>query len=298
MSKYYGNVVLVTGASSGIGKSIAEYLAHMGYRVYGTSRKVSDNGSKLQVEVNSSGLVKTSGTTAGQEDLNINSGFVKMIQMDVCNEESIKAAVEYILETEGELGIVINNAGIGIAGSIEDTSPQEAFLQFDTNFFGVHRVIRQVLPSMRKQGKGLIINISSVGAVFPIPFQGMYVASKAAIEAMSGTLRNELRPFGIKVSLVEPGDTKTGFTKNRVFVKAGENSVYADQSRKSIAIMEHDEENGPDPVVVARVVEKLINKKNPPVCVAVGLQYKLLVFFKRLVPKRFESYVVSKMYGI
>jgi len=186
---------------------------------------------------------------------------------------------------------------MGIAGSVEDTSSQEAFMQFDTNFFGMHRVVRQVLPSMRKRGRGLIINMSSVGAVFPIPYQSMYVASKAAIEGMSGSLRNELRSFGIKVALVEPGDTKTGFTGSRVFVKAGgDRSVYAEHSKKSIAVMERDESNGPEPIVVARVVGKIINRRNPPMCVAVGLQYKLLVFLKRLIPKELEAYIVSMMY--
>ena len=261
MSKYYGKVVLVTGASSGIGKAIAACLAGKGYIVYGES------------------------------------GPVKMLQMDVCSEESVKAAVEKVLELEGELGIVINNAGTGIAGSVEDTSSEEAMQQFDANFFGMHRVIRQVLPSMRKYGRGLIINISSVGAIFPIPFQSMYVASKAAVEGMSGSLRNELRPYGIKVAVVEPGDTKTGFTGSRQLVKAGgKGSVYSEQSGRSVAVMERDEMNGHDPAMVAKVVEKLVRRRNPPVCVVVGVKYKLLVFLKRLVPKTAESFVVSKMY--
>lgn len=280
MSKYYGKVVLVTGASSGIGKAVAEYLARKGYRVYGTSRKPQGPSAET-----------------GLPEADASGGFVKMLQLDVCSEESVKAAVEKVLEAEGELGIVINNAGIGIAGSVEDTSPREAFLQFDTNFFGIHRVIRQVLPSMRKQGRGLIINISSVGAVFPIPYQSMYVAGKAAVELMSGSLRNELRPFGIKVAVVEPGDTRTGFTGSRLFVEAGgEGSAYAGYSRKSIAVMERDETNGADPIAIAKVIGKIVRRRNPPVCVAVGFRYKLLVFLKRFVPKALESYIVSKMY--
>lgn len=289
MSRWYGSVVLVTGASSGIGKSIAQYLAQRGYRVYGTSRKPQavadiDNAYSEKYDRNNSG----SGTSAG---------FVQMLQMDVCSEESVKAAIEKVVELEGEIGIVVNNAGMGIAGSVEDTSSDEAFLQMDTNFFGVHRVIRQVLPYMRKAGRGLIVNMSSVGALFPIPYQSMYVAAKAAVEGMSGSLRNELKPFGIKVAIVEPGDTKTGFTGSRIFVEAGgDESAYSEYSRRSIAVMEHDEANGPDPVVVAKVVEKIITQKNPPVCVTVGIQYKLLVFLKRLIPKSLESFIVSQMY--
>jgi len=293
MNDYYGNVVLVTGASSGIGKSIAEYLAHKGYRVYGTSRKAESAsiliGNRSDDDTGDMGNMQIG---AGK-----NNGFLKMLQLDVCNEESVKAAVERILEAEGELGIVINNAGMGIAGSVEDTSHKEAFIQFDTNFFGMHRVVRQVLPAMRKNGRGLIINMSSVGAIFPIPYQSMYVASKAAVEGMSGALRNELRTFGIKVAMVEPGDTKTGFTGSRLFVEAGGvNSAYAEFSKNSIAVMERDEMNGTDPYAVAKVVGKIIRRRNPPVCVAVGFQYKLLVFFKRLMPRALETYIVSKMY--
>lgn len=293
MSKHYGNIVLVTGASSGIGKAIAEFLAQKGYRVYGTSRKANVIDSLPESSPNS----HIEDRSDNQVATNSAGGFLKMLQLDVCNEESVKAAVDRVLEAEGELGIVINNAGMGIAGSVEDTSQQEAFLQFDTNFFGMHRVVRQVLPSMRKHGRGLIINISSVGAVFPIPYQSMYVASKAAIEGMSGSLRNELRPFGIKVALIEPGDTKTGFTGSRLFVKAGgDSSAYTEYSKKSIAVMERDESNGPEPIVVAKVVGKIINRRNPPVCVAVGIQYKVLVFLKRLMPKALEAFIVSKMY--
>lgn len=298
MSKYYGNVVLVTGASSGIGKSVAEYLAQKGYKVYGTSRKASSYNSPFPS--NSASAVTDNSVAdynTGTAERSESNGFLKMLQLDVCDEESVKAAIEIILKVEGELGVVINNAGIGIAGSVEDTSPQEALLQFDANFFGMHRVVRQVLPSMRKRGRGLIVNMSSVGAVFPVPYQSMYIASKAAMEAMSGSLRNELRPFGIKVALVEPGDTKTGFTASRLFVKAGgDSSAYAEQSRKSIAVMERDEANGPEPIVVAKTIGKLIERRNPPVCVAVGIQYKLMVLLKRFLPKRLVAYVVSKIY--
>ncbi|HEX2944840.1 MAG TPA: SDR family oxidoreductase [Clostridia bacterium] len=279
MNSRYGNVVLVTGASSGIGRSVAVYLAGKGLRVYGTSRKPQSEEE------------------AGVEQNESSGGFIKMLRMDVCSEDSVRAAIDKVIELEGEIGVVVNNAGIGIAGSVEDTSPEEAFVQFDTNFFGMHRVVRQVLPHMRKKGRGLIINMSSVGALFPIPYQSMYVASKAAIEGMSGSLRNELKPFGIKVSMVEPGDTKTGFTASRIFVKeGGEGSAYKNYSDRSVAVMVHDETHGPDPVVVARVVGKIIKKRNPPVVKTVGFQYKLLVFAKRIIPKVLESFIVGKMY--
>jgi len=297
MKKHYGNVVLVTGASSGIGKSCAEYLAGMGFKVYGTSRKAPDPREAAARETAGNGTGTAPDGDAGRAVNGCESNAVPMIRMDVCSEESVKAAVDHIIGREGGIGILINNAGMGIAGSVEDTSTDEAMLQFDTNFFGMHRVIRHVLPHMRKKGKGLIINISSVGALFPIPYQSMYVASKAAVELMSGSLRNELRQFGIRVCVVEPGDTKTGFTGNRLFVKAGgEGSAYYRKSRESIAVMEKDEMNGPDPIVVAKAVARATGRKNPPAFITVGLGYKLLVFLKRFVPRSLESFVVGKMY--
>lgn len=272
-----GNVVIITGASSGIGKAVAEFLMEKGYKVYGTSRKKSDGET---VSKSASG-----------------NGFIKMLQLDVCSEESVENAVNQVLAAEGRVDVVINNAGMGIAGSIEDTSPEEAFKQFDTNFFGMHRVVRQVLPAMRKQGSGLIVNISSVAAVFPIPYQAMYVACKAAVEGMSGCLRNELRSFGINVTLVEPGDTKTGFTESRVISAASdENSAYSGFFRKSLGVMIRDEENGPGPIVVAKEVYRVMKRKNPPVRVVVGFKYKVFVFLVRILPAIFKSFVISKMY--
>ena len=275
MESLYGKVVLVTGASSGIGRSIAELLKDKGYRVYGTTRKLqSENNSAIS-----------------------GSCFIKMLRMDVCSDKSVKGAIAQILEAEGTIDIVVNNAGMGMAGSVEDTSPEEVYRQIDTNFFGAHRVIRRVAPIMRKQGNGLIVNISSVAAQFPIPFQSMYCASKVAIEAMSEALRTELKPFGVKVSIIEPGDTKTGFTDSRAFAgDANENSVYRDNFKKSIGVMIKDETNGPDPIVVARQVYRLLGKRNPPVRVIVGFQYKVFVFLKRLLPARLVSFIISKMY--
>jgi len=276
MESPYGKVVLVTGASSGIGQAIAQLLKDKGYRVYGTSRKPGSENKSMSAD---------------------GSGFIRMLQMDVCSEESVKSAVARIIEAEGTIDIVVNNAGMGIAGSVEDTSPEEVHVQIDTNFYGVHRVIRQVVPIMRINGKGLIINMSSVAAQFPIPFQSMYCASKVAIEAMSEALRTELKPFGIKVSIVEPGDTKTGFTGSRVFAAdANESLVYRDKFKKSVGVMIKDETNGPEPIVVAKQIYGIIGKTNPPIRVIVGLQYKVFVFLKRLLPARVVSYIISKMY--
>lgn len=281
MNKVYGKIVLVTGASSGIGRSIAEHLAKEGYRVYGTSRK-------QQPENNTISIIQRGNET----------GCIKMIQLDVCSEDSVKKAVNYVLEKEGSIDILINNAGFGIAGAVEDTSPEEAYRQFDTNFFGVHRMCRSVLPVMRRQGRGLIINIGSVTGLIPIPFQSMYSASKFALEALTEALRMEVKPFGIKVALVEPGDTKTGFTGSRLFAAAsGDSSVYRNSFTRSISTMIKDEMNGPEPDIVAKVVTRLTGMKNPPVRVVVGFSYKIFALLKRIVPSRFAVYVVSKLYS-
>ena len=220
-----------------------------------------------------------------------------MLSMDVTCDTSVETAIQAVLSEEGRVDVLISNAGTGIAGAIEDTSVEEAKGQLETNFFGTLRVIQSLLPVMRAQGYGRIIALSSVAGVISIPYQAHYSASKIAMEGLIEALRHEIAPFGIKACLVEPGDTKTGFTGSRQLVKAGgKGSVYSEQSGRSVAVMERDEMNGHDPAMVAKVVEKLVRRRNPPVCVVVGVKYKLLVFLKRLVPKTAESFVVSKMY--
>lgn len=280
MIKNYGKVVLVTGASSGIGKAIAHALASRGCRVYGTSRAVKPG---VYNEIFSPG--------------DKNDGFIRMIQLDVCSEESVKMAVSLVLKEEGTIDILINNAGFGIAGSVEDTTIEEAHNQFDTNFFGVLRMCRNVIPIMRENKNGLIINISSVAGLISIPFQSMYSSSKYAVEALTEAMRIEVKPFGINVSMVEPGDTKTGFTEKRVYaVGANKDSAYNMKFEKSINSMEKSELNGPGPDKIVQAVIKIINMKNPPIRITAGFSYKLIVFLKRILPSRFVSYVVSKIY--
>jgi short-subunit dehydrogenase len=278
-AKLHGDVVLVTGASSGIGKVIAEALVKEGYRVYGTSRKANDiNKDKPLSE-------------SGERD-----GFLEMIQLDVCSEESAKNAMEHVATKEGRIDILINNAGFGIAGSVEDTSTDEAKEQFETNFFGVHRMVRHVLPVMRKQNKGLIINVSSVAGLITIPYQSMYCASKRAVEALTESLRMECAQFGIKSLLVEPGDTKTGFTGSRIYATAARDSVYERKCKKAVETMEKDEINGDRPEIAANVILSILKKKRPPVRKVIGIKYKVLVFIKRLIPSRLEEFIVSRMY--
>ena len=228
------NVALITGASSGIGAACAAFLAAQGYRVYGGSRSAV--------------------TAAGVEPL----------ALDVSDDASVARAIETILAKEGRLDILVNNAGFGIAGAIEDTSIDEARAQFDVNFFGVLRMCRAVLPGMRQQKTGYIVNIGSIGGLIAIPFQGFYSASKFALEGFSEALRLEVRPFGIRVVLIEPGDHRTSFTQNRrSTAQSGEGSAYRDRFHRAIARMAADEQGGPGPEGVARLLLKVVSHPHP-----------------------------------
>ncbi len=273
-------MVLITGASSGIGKATAYYLMEKGFCVYGTSRKSKGNiGHNIASDEKS-------------------GGFIRMIPLDVTNEASVKEAVDIVIANEGRLDILVNNAGNGIAGSIEDVSSEEAAMQFDINFFGSLRVIKQVLPHMRKQGCGLIIAMSSVAGVISIPYQAHYSASKFALEGLIEALRHEVASFGIKACLVEPGDTKTEFTGRRTIAKAiNESSPYYDRFTKSLARMEKDEQSGAAPDAVAKTIYNVIKRKNPPVRIAVGFQYKLFLILKKILPARLSAKVVGLLYS-
>lgn len=268
----YGNVVFITGASSGIGKCTAQALADKGFHVYGTSRK-------------SIGFEKRA-----------NDGFIRMLQMDVTYEKSVKEAVKEVLDCEDSIDILINCAGTGIAGAVEECSGEEALSQMDTNYAGVVRTISAVAPGMRERKCGLIINIGSVGGVYSIPFQTLYSSSKFAVEALTQGLRIELAPFNVKAVTVQPGDINTGFTNARTFTKKSQNGAYGKAFKQSVKQMEYDEENGGGPEEVTKVILKMIRKKNPPVSVAVGGKYKLLVFFKRLFSQRAVEKIMTKMY--
>ena len=180
------SVVLITGASSGFGEACADHLARRGYRVYGTSRRARfpEGGAEENP---------------------------RMIPMDVCDDDSVRAAVEFVLAAEGRLDVVVNNAGLGMAGAVEDTSLEEARALFETNFFGMHRVCRAVLPTLRAQRSGLIVNISSIGGLIAIPFQGFYSASKFATEALTEALRMDYDAFGRVLSDTNPGFQPFGF---------------------------------------------------------------------------------------
>ncbi len=269
-----GPVVLITGASSGIGRRCAEHLHQRGFRVYGTSRHAPESGDSA-------------------------SGF-RLIAMDVTSEQSVQRGIELILAREGRIDVVVNNAGDGIAGSIEDTSIEEAQRQLDTNFFGALRVCRAALPVMRRQGQGLIVNVSSLGGLVGLPFQGLYSASKFALEGMTEVLRMEVRPFGVRVVLIEPGDFRTGFTAQRRKARAaGPGSAYAERFGKALATMEKDEAGGADPLAVARLLERLIAMRAPrPRYKVGGFIQTFAVGLRKVLPQKLFEYLLMMSYDI
>ena len=186
-------VVLITGASSGIGRVCAEYLHGRGYHVYGTSRRAA---------------------MPGETDARPVDDTFRLIRMDVDDDASVQRGIDYILEREGRLDVLVNNAGVGLEGAVEEIAIDEAKAEFETNFFGMLRVCRAALPSMRARGDGLIVNMSSMGGRVGIPFQGMYSATKFAMEGTSEAMRLELAPFGVRVVLLEPGKYLTRFVDN------------------------------------------------------------------------------------
>lgn len=259
-------VALITGASKGIGLSTAILLHKNGYAVYGCSRN-------------------------GFEQDGINS-----IIADVTDENSIKNIVKTVIDKENRLDLLINNAGMGISGAVENTSEEDAKYIFEVNFFGAFRMIKECIPYLRKT-KGRIINTSSVAASLCIPFQAFYSSTKAALDALAFALIPELKPFGIKVTNVLPGDTKTGFTDARRKNYSKNDNFYGEKIEKSIKVMEKDEQNGMSADCVAKVILKTLNKKRPPVTVAVGFKYKLFMVLNKVLPKKFVIFIIGKLYG-
>jgi len=262
-------VILITGASSGIGKASAEYLAQQGYTVFGTSRYP--------------------GSYPKPNDY-------KMLQMDVTEPDSIQTAVNQIIDSESKIDVLINNAGFGLAGTMEHTSIGKAKEQFDTNFFGTVRLIKSVLPIMRKQDSGLIINISSIGGLIGLPYQSMYSASKFAIEGLTESLYKELHSTKINVTMVEPGDFKTSFTEKREISK---NANQSDAFQNTLQIIENDENSGQNPLVIGKLIDKIINKSKPRLRYTVGaFDQKLAAFLKRILPNRLFDWIIMTHYKV
>lgn len=256
--------VVITGASKGIGLATAKLFAQKGYKVFDLSR----SGKTNQV--------------------------YEHFDCDVTQSDSLTSAREQILQRCNCVDAVICNAGYGISGAVEFTTTQEAKRQFDVNFFGAFDTAKAFLGQMRKQGFGHIVFVGSVAGVFAIPFQAFYSASKSALNALACALKQEVKGFGIKVSVVMPGDTKTEFTAGRQKSVLGQD-VYSCM-QKSVSLMERDEQKGKSAYFVAKLIYKQATKKRPKILVTAGAGYKTLVFLKRLLPETMSNNIVGGMY--
>ncbi len=248
--------VLVTGASSGIGQATALLLAQKGYHVFGTSRHPI---SRIIPQV-------------------------EMIALDVRSDESVEACVRTVMNKAGRLDILINNAGYELSGALEETSLDEAMSQFNTNFLGVLRMIKAALPIMREQNQEQIINISSLAGLVGIPFMGMYSASKFALEGYSESLRHEVKPFNIHVSMVEPGFLKTPMMNARQLASYPI-SDYDQWRKRALAAVREFEENAPGPELVANKVLKIIKSKSPRLRYILGQQATVVSNLRRFLPE-------------
>jgi NAD(P)-dependent dehydrogenase (short-subunit alcohol dehydrogenase family) len=255
-------VVLITGASAGIGQACADRLDQKGWTVVGASRRGSSSGR-----------------------------WAPMV-MDVDSDASVHQAVAAVLGAHSRLDAVVASAGWGLAGPVELTPVAEAKAQFETNFFGAVRVVQEALPIMRRQGGGRIVLISSIGGVIGIPFQAFYSASKFALEGYGEALAYEVAPFGIQVTLVQPGNVRTDFTSSRRDVGTADGTdAYRAAVSKAIGLMEKDEANGVEAGRVAVVVERVLRATRPKRRVSVGkLGERIGLPSKRLLPYRiFET---------
>lgn len=252
-------VVLITGGSSGIGKSIGEFLHHKGFIVYGTSRN---------------------------PELVLNSVF-PLVVLDVRNSESIKSAVANVITAAGRLDIVINNAGVGITGPLEEIPLAEIKNNFETNFFGPIEVMKATLPQMRAQQSGLIINITSIAGYMGLPYRSIYSASKGALELITEALRMEVKSFGIHISNVAPGDFATNIASGRYHAPVIKGSAYAASYGESLRTMDEHVDSGGNPNEMAEAVFKIIMTKEPKIHYKVGaFMQKFSIILKRILPDK------------
>lgn len=261
-----GRVVIITGGSSGIGFETAKALAQRGCIVYEFSRRDAE------------------------------FDFMRHIRCDIANEDQVKTAVQAVIEREGRIDVLVNNAGFGISGAMEFTEETDARRLMDVNLFGMNNMIRAVLPHMRAQKSGRIVNLSSVAGALAIPFQAWYSISKAAVNALTMALANEVKPFGISVCSVMPGDIKTGFTAAREKSIAGDD-VYSGRIEKSVSRMEKDEQNGMSPAVAGRFIARLALKRSVSPYNTIGWMYKCCILLGKILPGRMIRFILYHMYA-
>lgn len=273
-------VVLITGASSGFGEACARQLSTHGYRVYGTSRRVAWGPD---------------GNNASPAN-----GAYQMIPMNVCDTGSVRAGVDFVVKASERIDVVVCNAGFGLAGAVEDSDVDEVKGQFETNFFGTWRVCQAVLPHLRRQGAGYLVIVGSLAGLMGIPFQAAYSASKFALEGLAEALRMEVKPWGVHVVLIQPGDFRTGFTRNRIKTTASsQNPDYAAAFARALAVMERDERQGPAPENLARLLEHIISHPAPRLRYTAGtMPQQVGALLKRVLPGRLFEWLMMATYKL
>ena len=260
-------IVLITGGSSGIGKSIGEYLTKKEYRVYGTSRSPE----------------------------NYKNSKFPLVKLDVTNPNSIEKCVKELLEETTKIDVLINNAGIGITGPMEEIPMAEMKNNFETNLFGPIGMINAVLPNMRSHKSGLIINITSIAGFMGLPFRGVYSASKGAFELITEAYRMELKAFGVQMTNVAPGDFSTNIADGRYHAPLLKNSPYKETYGTTLELLNDHVDKGENPKILAKVVHKIIKTKQPKIHYKVGaFLQKFSLILKSILPdKVFERLLMS-----
>ncbi len=265
-------VVLITGGSSGIGKSIGLYLKTKGFVVYGTTRKL---------------------------DLTKQSTTFELLEMDVREPQSIQNCIKKIIDKEEKLDVVVNNAGIGITGPIEETPHEEILKAFDTNFNGPLHVMKAVLPQMRKQRGGLIINITSIAGYMGLPYRGIYSATKGAIELITEALRMETKDFGVHITNLAPGDFSTNIASGRYHAPILNDSPYKTPYANTLKQINDDVDSGEDPIQVAHAIYKIIQAKKPKVRYKVGsAMQRFSLFLKNTLPDKLYEKLLLNHYKL
>jgi NAD(P)-dependent dehydrogenase (short-subunit alcohol dehydrogenase family) len=264
-------VIFITGASSGIGKAIGEFLHAKGYTVYGTSR----NPEKVTGSV------------------------FPLVALDVRNAESIKAAVAEVIAKAGTIDVLVNNAGVGITGPLEEIPAEEIKNNFETNLFGPIEVMKAVLPQMRSQKSGLIINVTSIAGYMGLPYRSVYSASKGALELITEALRMEVKAFGITISNVAPGDFATNIAAGRYHAPLVKGSAYEKTYGGILATMNDHVDAGSNPVEMAEAVYAIIKTPNPNIHYKVGaFMQKFSIVLKRVLPDKVYEKMLMNHYKL
>lgn len=269
MKNTHQKIILITGASSGLGEASARFLSKQGHVVFGTSRTLKN--AQLPYH---------------------------LVEMDVTNKSSVQNAIQNIYEQVGKIDVIVNNAGSAIGGAVADTSIEEAQQQLDVNFLGTLRVCQAIIPKMKVQQQGMIINISSIAGLVGMPYQGIYSASKFALEGVSQAMRMELSPYNIKVVLINPGDFKTSITANRSIIKSYLPTPPS-QFTRTLDIINRDEQQGNSPEKIARLIGKIIQKRNPKAKYLVGsLPETIFAKLTHILPVKLSDKILADHYKI